>query len=369
MNQTIDLIILCYANNAIGEVSRLLENPNHISSASSRLQLSPMITAAQKIGWTTSTWSLHSEKPENLQDLTKLNGIKRLVIGKMSSNNQKSIHSMIMANSAAIFLLKSKGVPITIMYSDNHLAKEDQIGSFYRSIFTFADTVITPSNALKNEVNKYTDGTIKVHVIKDPWQTPALSFNKTEHIQDHVKLIWFGNGLNIDYLIECLPKIIEKCNSSKHFELSILAQSEIINYFKKVMPDSVKSLKKWSINYIKWDNKNQPSQFHNALAEAHISLIPSNPGDPKKLGVSHNRLVDSIRSGCIPIASPINSYLELSNISVLGDNFPAMIDFTILNYKYLCEKFEPIRKKQLAEFDPEVNAKNWENLVKTLASK
>lgn len=369
MNQNVDLIFLCYVKVEAGEVSRLLENPNHISSASSRLQLSPMMRAAHKIGWTTSTWSLHIEKPEHLQDITKLKGVKRLVIGKMSSNNKHSINSMIMANSAAILFLKSKGIPITIIYSDNHLAKDDQIGCFYRSIFSFADTVITPSDTLKDEVHKYTGGAIKVHVVKDPWQTPELAFKKTENIRNHVKLLWFGNGINIDYLIECLPSIIEKCDSSVHFELSILTRSEVINYFKKFMPNSVRSLKKWSINYIKWDIENQPFQFHDALAEAHISLIPSNTGDPKKLGVSHNRLVDSIRSGCIPIASPLKSYIELSKISILGENFPEMINFTIVNYKYLCEKFEPIRESQLTEFDPEVNAKNWESLIKSLAIK
>ena len=37
---------------------------------------------------------------------------------------------------------------------------------------------------------------------------------------------------------------------------------------------------------------------------------PIKPNDALKVGVSHNRLVDSVRSGCVPVASEMPSYLE-----------------------------------------------------------
>ena len=42
---------------------------------------------------------------------------------------------------------------------------------------------------------------------------------------------------------------------------------------------------------------------------------------PLKAGVSHNRLVDSIHGGWVTIPSPIKSYLELSDLALLADNF------------------------------------------------
>ena len=71
----------------------------------------------------------------------------------------------------------------------------------------------------------------------------------------------------------------------------------------------------WSLELLAWDNHNQPEQLENVLGSAHFAWLPSDPTDALKAGVSHNRLVDSVLSGCIPVASEMKSYLELSKIA------------------------------------------------------
>ena len=103
MKKNVDLLFLVFATNTSGEISKLFKDPSLLSSASARLQLVPMINAARAINWTTSIWSLHSEKPEDLQAISSLKEIKGVVVGKMSSNKTDAINSMILANSAALF--------------------------------------------------------------------------------------------------------------------------------------------------------------------------------------------------------------------------------------------------------------------------
>ena len=116
----------------------------------------------------------------------------------------------------------------------------------------------------------------------------------------------------------------------------------------------------WSLRLAIWDTKNQPNQLKAELSRAQITLLPSDPLDPQKNGVSHNRLIDSIQSGCIAIASPVDSYLELSNVSLIGENFPKLLNFATENYQLLCDKYTKHRDTALERFNPGLNIKKWE---------
>ena len=368
MNQSVDLLLLTYASNTSGEITQYMNKPESISAASTRLQMVPLINAAANLGLSTAVWSFHSQEPEVLNEVINLKSIKALIIGKMSADTKAGINSMIMANSAAILFLKSKKIPLILLYSDNHLIRDDSIGEFYRTIMSYTNAVITPSQALKDEVDRYTKSKINSYAINDPWQVPQLSFKKSKNIDKNTNILWFGQGRNIEYLCNEIPKILRDCEGSSHFCLKVLARKNAITVLKQNLPAKIPSKRKWTIEYIEWDDLTQPKQFLDSLKFADISIIPSNAKDPKKLGVSHNRLVDSIRSGCISIASPLKSYIELSEASLIGEDFPAMIDFAIANYDYLCDQFESKRDNLLLEFSPQANSLRWEQLISSLIS-
>ena len=129
-----------------------------------------------------------------------------------------------------------------------------------------------------------------------------------------------------------------------------------------------KPCKKWTIKYARWDDENQPNQLNSLLQSSDISLIPSDPNDPKKIGVSHNRLVDSIRAGCITVASPLESYKELSNSALLGNDFAKLVNHAVINYKHLCQKYTRNRAEWMSNFSPEKNSEDWEITVNSLFS-
>ena len=110
--------------------------------------------------------------------------------------------------------------------------------------------------------------------------------------------------------------------------------------------------------------KEHPKQLEEELSKAHLSIIPSDPSDARKKAVNHNRLVDSVRGGCIVVASPMLSYLELSKVALLGNEMPKLVDYAFNQYERLIEKYDRLRDSWLESFSPEVNHQNWINVIK-----
>ena len=110
------------------------------------------------------------------------------------------------------------------------------------------------------------------------------------------------------------------------------------------------------------ESSDQPGQLERELRRANISLIPSDPTDPLKQGISHNRIVDALRSGCLPIASPLKSYQELSKVSVLGNDFEHLLFLATKEYARLISKHSFYRPKYLDPFSPRNNIQNWASL-------
>ena len=108
----------------------------------------------------------------------------------------------------------------------------------------------------------------------------------------------------------------------------------------------------------------QPTQLEQVLGSVHVVWLPSNPESPIKGGVSHNRLVDSVRSGAIVVASNMESYQELSQIAILGSNFGYIINRLVPQYKRISQKHNSIRGNLLCQFSPILNQKNWNNFLR-----
>ena len=115
---------------------------------------------------------------------------------------------------------------------------------------------------------------------------------------------------------------------------------------------------------VPWQIKYQPIQLENEIKKAHIAIIPSDPSDPLKAGVSHNRIVDACRGGCIAIANPMQSYKDLSDITLLGNNMTALLNEATHNYPKYCKNLTNKREELLKKFDPKVNQLSWLNFWK-----
>ena len=350
---------LAFYVNQTGDVTEKIFTGKGLGSmASGRLQFSPAIQSAKRNNAVVEIFSLHSNNPSDFQNLKKSD---ICLVGKMAANTEALVHSMILANLAAVSRLKNSGSTIALQYCDNYLDSKGPLKDFYEDLFKMSDIIIFPSNSLLNISKKHINDHHRVHIIKDPWQVRQWNdFNslKPERSQT-IRLIWFGSNKNIPYLINAIPQLVSESDSSLNYELTILGLEFGLSKFKKFFPGFPQK-SNWTFRLVPWSNNNQPEQLESEIERAHISIIPSDPSDPLKIGVSHNRLVDSIRGGCITIASPMGSYLELEELALLGDNFGELLNNAVKNYEKIVTKIRSFRIKALQEFSPEINEKHWD---------
>ena len=66
----------------------------------------------------------------------------------------------------------------------------------------------------------------------------------------------------------------------------------------------------------------------------------------------------------LSIASPVDSYCELSKIALIGNNFSDLISKAILENNRLCSKYETLRDEQLRRFNPAAIHSAWTQAIK-----
>ena len=177
-----------------------------------------------------------------------------------------------------------------------------------------------------------------------------------------------GNTGNVWYVTRYLGRLMQSINHVNSVELTILSSLKALQKVDRVF-HSFKSLAKsdWSLKLIEWDDSKQPQQLEEALGSAHFAWIPSNPNDALKAGVSHNRLVDAVRSGCIPVASEMPA-IEMSKVALIGSDHGNLINIASQDYQRLALKHNGFRTEALAAFSPEINIKSWVQLLRRLSS-
>ncbi len=343
-------------------------------SASLRLQLFQASEACITLGLKPYALSLSSKKPDQLN----LVGIPNVcIIGKLVTHQEMN-YAVQMANLAAISRLKLNRIPIIVTYSDNwcdalktwNLDPNDtnliqtiaSIQLFYRELLSIADSVILPSNAIADLASRWVNNKSNIKVIEDPTQVSRRQYRHLDS-ESECRILWFGHPSNVKFLLDQVPSILKACKAAPSFELSILSSDyscrRVLSLFNRLSP-----AKPWKLRLVNWNTESWDStQLEFELARAHIVIIPSDLDNPRKSCAGHNRVVDSIQSGCLVIATPLQSYKELSQCTLLGDDFPALIDECVVNYNTLRKNYVVVRDQLLFPFSKAVNIKKWRDVI------
>ena len=337
------------------------DGPKLSAGASLQLQLIPAIRSAQDLGLKPAALSLHSPIRAG-ESLKKQKCI--CLVGKMSSNSEDLVKKMINANLPFIKELKSIDCPIIVQYSDNIFEEKNILSDFYSELFLLADRVVYPSNALRILTADHVPNKCGTVVIPDPWQLRSSHMSRYLNAKQECKIIWFGSAKNTPYLINCLANLLRNAPKNCCFELTILGLKISHDIIKEHIKSHITAIpSNWKIRMVTWNHLDQPQQLEQEISRAHIALIPSDPNDPRKAGVSHNRLVDAVRGGCVPIASPMESYLELKDVALLGTDMASLLTQAIQSYEQLSEKIDQKKDAILERFSPEINQQAWKKLL------
>ena len=243
---------------------------------------------------------------------------------------------------------KNKNAKIFIDYTDHHLGFKSELRTFYESALKLTDYIITPSDHLKILLNN--NFSKEIFVIPDALEVPVLSpkISKTNGI------LWFGHGTNINYLINFLeefPKtheVFKLIVVSNDVGLNILANHR----FQKKIGLKV-SLQKWS-----------PKALIEASKISDICIIPSDRNDPRKSGVSSNRLITSLALGLPTVAEIMPSYAEFSKyfFNIRSNSFiETMSNSSSSGFRKLISEAQ---QKIIPKFLPRTIAHQWIELFK-----
>ena len=326
------------------------------SLASDRLQIKPLIKALDNLGYRTYAASLNTTF--HLGEFDQLKDFDLCIASKMRSHESIDDNLFSQFHTCCALHLKRHRTKLITIYSDNITELKSNNNELYKNLLYLSDHIITPSKKLKISASKATSKTLPVSIIEDPCQLRKQEFNRLSP-GETIQILWFGNFPNLKYLLNEIKGLFNQSNQSNTFQLTILTSQSGLEYVQRKF-NSRSIPKHWSLRLVLWNINNQPGQLESELSRANITLLPSDPLDPRKNGVSHNRLLDSIQSGCIAIASPVDSYAELSKVCLIGENFPKLLNFAVESYPRLCNKYTKLRDTELQRFSPALNVKKWE---------
>jgi hypothetical protein len=256
-----------------------------------RLRAAVALRAAEKADWH------YSFGPQI--DLNSIVADLCVVVGKLGSNDVERLASVWLENLAQA-KKRVAGCRIVVDYTDHHLGAETELSNFYQALLPLADAVVVSSSALAFQLQTYFSG--PVFVVPDTLEvsiTPPV-----RHQNAPPRALWFGHGTNLVYLAQALAPMGRQLQGAP-LELRVLSNRPAIEQFKRALtaiPDGV-ALKAgdWSLAAM---------QAH--AAECDFCLLPSDPHDARKMGVSSNRLLTALAMGLPVAASPLASYKEFS---------------------------------------------------------
>ena len=220
---------------------------------------------------------------------------------------------------------KTNGSKIILDYTDDHLNNISYTSNFYYQYLPYIDAAVTSSLYLKKALRKHFQGHIEVIAdpIEVPINEPQFKTNET------LNILWFGHASNIVYL----ENIVSQWKNLKtRLILNILTNEDGMIIFKK---NQISIPKNMSINIMQWSL----DAMINTAKFCNLCIIPSNPNDLKKAGVSSNRLMTALALGLPTAADNLNSYNEFKDyfIDIRSEEFDLLLNHPN-NYNHIVTK-------------------------------
>lgn len=329
--------------------------------ASARIQLKPLLTAAEKLNFHTKFLSIDIDNPDCINHLGNPN---ICFIGKINHHEDSRFNGFALSILACVARLKALSVPICLIYCD-HLAVEPGVrGKFYRDLLSLADICIVPCIAMEKLVSRFFSKP-SLHVIEDPLQVKKQSYKFLED-GSPFHIGWFGGINNVHFVVNSLPNIMSSVDQPLAVKFSVLTSKlglDLISDRFNQLNSAISTPVPWLLEQHRWDESLHPHLLESFLGSQHLVWIPSDPTNIVKQAVSHNRLVDSIQSGCLVVANKMSSYLELSSVSLLSSDYSSLINASYLQYNRLSQKYSLLRDNLLTRFQPDLNVSNWKTIL------
>ncbi len=259
---------------------------------------------------------------------------------------------------AVIARVREAGGRVIVDVCDYPFAKKSPaVVRFYEQALPQCDAV-TVNSALMAEL-------MAPHVPRPPQviedailgapQPPQFSPGKT------LKLLWFGHQSNLPYLDPVIEALFAY-SARQRCRLTIVtapgfgvedAAAQI-----NAHPGS-----RLEVRFTPWSQE----ATRIALRQCDLVLIPGDPHDPLKAGVSSNRLAEALQAGRLPVASPLASYLPFSDAAWLGDDLLAGIEWVVAHPGEALARIRRGQSRIAGTLSADVIGRQWCRLFERLA--
>ena len=232
--------------------------------------------------------------------------------------------------------------------------KNTGIAEFYKKALPYCDVMTVNSTRMQELMAPHLRRPPLVieDAILEPVQKPAFAPGKI------LKLLWFGHPTNFNYLGELLPSL-KAFSQQQDCQLTIVSSAEL----KEKVPAVDKRISaRFSTRFIPWSFKTQ----REALADCDLVLIPGDPADPRKSGVSSNRIAETLQAGRFPVATALGSYLPYEQAAWLGKDLIAGIEFAVSQPQEVLARIRRGQALVKATVMPGIVGKQWLALFESL---
>ena len=270
-----------------------------------------------------------------------------VVIGKIGATNNNLREDLWLSQ---IEQQKKIGKKIILDYTDDHLNFESPMTSFYERSLPYLNAAITSSTFLADKLMQK----IKcfTEIIPDAIEVPIFKPKIKENISKNI--FWFGHASNINYLIKFISKWR---NLKQKTTLFILTNEQGVVIFNQTKFNIDKNL---SIQLGLWSIQ----AMINTSKFCDLIIIPSDPSDPKKAGVSSNRLITALALGLPTAASVMESYKEYNEYftDIDSEKFIELIDNPDKFHLQVLEA----QNRIIPQFTQEAIGQKWINFFEKL---
>jgi SAM-dependent methyltransferase len=218
-------------------------------------------------------------------------------------------------------------------------------------------TLTVPCEALRQELLPYAKQGIQV--IEDPFESPRARPPRTQ-CDERVRLCWFGalGHPNKESMVHGLMRAAEGLDG-RAAELGIVAHEMVGKLVAEIGTQLANAHPALVTRFIPWS----PAATWQAIDDCDLVIIPQDHLDPWGRVKSHNRLVEAIRGGRLAIASPIPSYLELSEYAWVGEDLAEGMRWALSHPRDAYERVTAGQQLVASRFSPQRIVAHWKQLL------
>lgn len=276
--------------------------------ASVRLRNLPALRSAKKLGWKVTFGEVIHGFPDVVV-------IGKIGVDGIAFRSQLWIREIVRVK---------KFTKIYLDYTDNHLLFNSPMNEFYRQVIKEVDGCIVPSIGMAELLNEYWSGF--TFIIEDPIEIESREPKK--YVNNPVTLFWFGHSRNIASLVSLLST---RFQVGDYIKVIVLSDHAGLNYLAS---SNLSSNANFEFNLALWSLMNMVE----AAKIADVCIIPSDLNNPKKMGVSSNRLITALALGLPTAADNIPSYREFEGYycDLRGEVFRELLE-NPLRFSYMAK--------------------------------